>query len=316
MNELTTIDNYCLLDKTSLSFKREITKDEWMYVFKSLKVVEGCVQFWLGDCLAYRQQKWGMYDDIAEETGYEKETLRQYKKVAEMVESGVRTPNLGWSHHKQVAVLPPDRQEVYLKKAIDENLSVRELRQEVRNDKHHFRDNPLPSNKYRVFYADPPWKYTSGDQHSTEEQDTVLGTHYPSMTIAELCALDIKSISQNDAVLFLWVTSPLLEESFDVINAWGFQYKTSMVWDKVKHNVGHYVSNRHEFVLICTKGSCKPDNPKLYDSVVSKERTEHSRKPQEFRRIIDDLYPLGARIELFAREKVENWEYYGNDPIL
>jgi hypothetical protein len=75
------------------------------------------------------------------------------------------------------------------------------------------------------------------------------------MPIAELCALDVKARAADDAVLFLWVTSPMLEVSFQVIKAWGFQYKTSFVWDKVKHNFGHYNSLRHEFLLICTRGS-------------------------------------------------------------
>ena len=171
----------------------------------------------------------------------------------------------------------------------------------------------IPEGKYRIFYADPPWQYTSGDQHTTEEQETVLGTHYPSMSIPELCALDIRSMAQDNAVLFMWVTSPLLEEAFEIINAWGFKYKASMVWDKVKHNVGHYVSVRHEFLFICTKGSCKPDNPKLYDSVLSIERTTHSKKPEEFRAIIDDLYPRGRRIELFARQEVNGWDSWGNE---
>jgi N6-adenosine-specific RNA methylase IME4 len=170
-----------------------------------------------------------------------------------------------------------------------------------------------PEGKYRIFYADPPWEYTSGDQHATEEQATVLGTHYPSMTIADLCALDIKSMAEENAVLFLWVTSPLLDESFEVIKAWGFEYKASMVWDKVKHNVGHYVSVRHEFILICTKGSCKPDIAKLYDSVLTIERTEHSRKPEEVRAIIDEIYPYGKRVELFARVKAEGWDSWGNE---
>jgi N6-adenosine-specific RNA methylase IME4 len=111
----------------------------------------------------------------------------------------------------------------------------------------------------------------------------------------------------------MWVTSPLLEDSFKVINAWGFKYKTSFVWDKVKHNMGHYNSVRHEFLLICTRGSCTPDNKKLYDSVVEVERSDkHSEKPEEFRKIIDYLYTHGKRIELFSRKKVDNWEVWGN----
>jgi len=133
---------------------------------------------------------------------------------------------------------------------------------------------PSPDGKYRVIYADCPWKYTSGDQHSNETQATTLTTHYNSMSIKELAALPVKNMAEDNAVLFMWVTSPLLEESFEVINSWGFNYKASIVWDKDAHNVGHYVSVRHEFLLICTRGSCTPDSGKLLPSVVREKRTE------------------------------------------
>ena len=134
------------------------------------------------------------------------------------------------------------------------------------------------------------------------------------MTIDELCHMDIKGIVEDDAVLFLWVTSPLLGECWPVIRAWGFQYKTSFVWDKVKHNFGHYNSVRHELLLVCTRGSCTPDVNKLFDSVISEEKTDkHSEKPETFREIIDTIYPHGKRIELFARKKAKGWETYGNE---
>ena len=132
------------------------------------------------------------------------------------------------------------------------------------------------------------------------------------MNIAELCNMEMPQTEDN-AVLFLWVTSPLLEDSFKVINSWGFRYKTSFVWDKIKHNMGHYNSVRHEFLLVCTKGSCLPEHIQLFDSVQSIEKTEHSIKPEQFRKIIDTLYPSGNRIELFARVKIKGWDYYGNE---
>ena len=168
----------------------------------------------------------------------------------------------------------------------------------------------LPESKFRVVYADPPWKY--GDQLTEDYGPAKF--HYPSMTVTELCAMPIKGMTEADAVLFLWVTSPLLEECFPIIRAWGFQYKTSFVWDKVKHNMGHYNSVRHEFLLVCTQGSCTPDNVKLFDSVQSIERTKHSAKPDEFRAIIDQLYPHGPRIELFARKELpKGWAAWGNE---
>lgn len=168
---------------------------------------------------------------------------------------------------------------------------------------------PPPTGKYRVIYADPPWKYgNTMPDYFTEQAD-----HYPPMALADIASLPIREIAEDNAVLFVWVTSPILEESFQVIKAWGFQYKASFVWDKVKHNMGHYNSVRHEFLLVCVRGSCQPDVPKLFDSVQSIERTEHSKKPEEFRQIIDTLYPQGGRIELFARQSVANWEVYGNE---
>jgi len=167
----------------------------------------------------------------------------------------------------------------------------------------------LPTDKYRIIYADPPWNYgNSGlDDYGHAER------HYPTMSIQELCEMEISEILDDNAVLFLWVTSPLLEDSFKIIKAWDFKYKTSFVWDKVKHNFGYYNSVRHEFLLIATKGSCIPDIKKLHDSVVSIERTKHSEKPEYFRNLIDELYPHGKRIELFARNKSENWDDWGNE---
>ena len=169
---------------------------------------------------------------------------------------------------------------------------------------------PLPNDKYRVIYADPPWKY-GNEGH---EQYGPAERHYPTMTIPDLCALDVQSIAADNAVLFMWVTSPLLSECWPIIKAWGFQYKASFVWDKIKHNYGHYNSVRHEFLLVCTRGSCTPDNDKLFDSVVSIERSgKHSEKPEQFREIIQALYPHGKRIELFARAKTDGWSIYGNE---
>lgn len=173
-------------------------------------------------------------------------------------------------------------------------------------------DPPEPiDGKYRVLYADPPWKYGNMRFGGT----TMPDDHYPIMTIAEICEVPIREAAEDNAVLFLWVPSPLLLESEEVIEAWGFKYKTSFIWDKVKHNMGHYNSVRHEFLLVCTRGSCQPDVIKLFDSVVTVERGKHSEKPEVFREMIDTLYPYGNRIELFARKSVSGWDAYGNEVV-
>ncbi len=212
---------------------------------------------------------------------------------------------------QKVAQLDPEKQKAIIEKVLSgEAKSVVDARRLVKKEM--VREVEPPSGKYRVIYADPPWSY--GDRLT--EGYGPAENHYPTMTIEELCALPVEESADDNAVLFLWVTSPLLEECFRIIRAWGFKYKASFVWDKVKHNMGHYNSVRHEFLLICTRGSCTPDVPKLFDSVQSIERTEHSRKPEEFRRIIDTLYPHGRRIELFARRPAPGWEVWGNEPDL
>jgi N6-adenosine-specific RNA methylase IME4/ParB-like chromosome segregation protein Spo0J len=168
-----------------------------------------------------------------------------------------------------------------------------------------------PKGKYRVIYADPPWQYE--DQRAGGNHGGAID-HYNTMSINELKNMPLSSLTEDNAVLFLWGTAPLLPEALELINAWGFKYKTNFIWDKVKHNMGHYNSVRHELLLIATKGSCTPDNVQLFDSVQSIERSDrHSEKPEEFRNIIETLYSYGNKLELFARKSAEGWEVFGNE---
>lgn len=164
--------------------------------------------------------------------------------------------------------------------------------------------------KYRVIYADPPWSY-----NDKQDTDYYGGAekHYDTMPIDEIAALPIDRIAEKDAVLFLWTTNPLIFDSRKIFEAWGFTYKSMFIWDKVRTGMGHYNSVRHEMLLICTRGSCTPDTPRMFDSVQSIERTEnHSEKPQQFRDIIDTLY-AGKKIELFARQPHDGWDVWGNE---
>lgn len=164
--------------------------------------------------------------------------------------------------------------------------------------------------KYRVIYADPPWSY-----NDKQDTDYYGGAekHYGTMLLEDIAALPIGRIAEKNAVLFLWTTSPLIFDSQKVFESWGFTYKSMFIWDKVKTGMGHYNSVRHEMLLICTRGSCTPDTPRMFDSVQSIERSEnHSEKPQQFREIIETLY-AGNRIELFARKPHAGWDVWGNE---
>ncbi len=171
----------------------------------------------------------------------------------------------------------------------------------------------LPKNKYQVILADPPWKYP----HTQEFYGQDVEKHYKTLTIEELCTMPIKNMAADDCVLYLWTTSPLLEKAFEVIKAWGFEYKTCMIWDKVKHNMGFYCSVRHELLLIAGIGSSKPEDASAAnqtDSVYVEERTEHSKKPEFFYGMIEKLHTGKLKkIELFARNKRAGWDAWGNE---
>ena len=167
-----------------------------------------------------------------------------------------------------------------------------------------------PSGKFRVLYCDPPWDY---GQHQMPEIDFgEAKDHYPVMSIDQLCEMPVKDWAEDDAVLFLWVTSPIIEKSFKLVHAWGFEYKAQFIWDKIDHVMGHYNSVRHEHLLICTRGGMQPDVRKLFNSVQSIRRTVHSRKPHDFYDIIETLYPRGRRLEIFHRGELrDGWNGYG-----
>jgi len=194
------------------------------------------------------------------------------------------------------------------KKVVTPNAVVSLVRNKKRKIRVEETEQPSLDGIYRVIYADPPWQYNADfmDKYGHAK------SHYSTMSIEELCALPVADVRADDCVLFMWTTSPKLEQAFQVIKAWGFNYKTSFVWDKVKHNFGYYNSVRHEFLLIAGHGSSTPDVKELHDSVISIERSgKHSEKPEYFRELIDKLYTTGNKVELFARKKVDGWDTWG-----
>lgn len=300
------------LTRTGLRLTKKVPFDTWEQIGNTLQVMEGSVQWWIGDWLNYGEKVYGeKYAQAINEK--QADTWKQYAWVASSVEKCTRVHNLPWSHHREVASLPPNEQTQWLSKAADNEWSHRDFITELRKAKvAQLGEAALPSGKFRVLYADPPWQYGNVvPTYIIEQQD-----HYRLMPLEEICGMPIRNMAEDDAVLFLWATSPILKEAFAVIEAWGFEYKTSFVWDKVKHNIGHYNSVRHEFLLVCTRGACVPDVPKLFDSVVTEERTEHSRKPKVFYEIIDTLYTYGEKLELFARGAGrEGWHTFGNESL-
>jgi N6-adenosine-specific RNA methylase IME4 len=167
---------------------------------------------------------------------------------------------------------------------------------------------PLPEGKYNVILADPPWTYKNTGVEGAVDKE------YPTMTIEELCEMPIKERIVENAVLFLWTTNPILEECFPIIKSWGFEYKTNFCWIKTnkKTGIGFYVRGVHELLLICIKGQMLPEFTPL--SVIKADTKEHSRKPEIYD-LIEEMYPNGKYLELFARnnKKREGWSFWGRE---
>ncbi len=171
---------------------------------------------------------------------------------------------------------------------------------------------PLPQGKYDIIYADPAWQYANSGLMGAASE------HYQTMSTDVICEMKIAKVSGKDAVLFLWATNPLLEDAMRVIDAWGFSYKTNFCWVKggrgTYGKLGFYVSGGHELLLLATRGSMLPDGEKP-SSVIQATKTKHSKKPECVYGIIEQMYPDGNYLELFARnaQPRKKWTYWGNE---
>lgn len=176
--------------------------------------------------------------------------------------------------------------------------------------------NNLPDKKYQIIYADPPWQYK--DKAAVGKRGAQF--KYNIMSLTEICNLPVKDIADNNCFLFLWVTMPQLPNAFAVIQAWGFYYKTcAFTW--VKRNkkslswfwgMGRWTRSNAELCLLSTKGKPKRISAGVH-SVVDTHIEYHSKKPDIVRDKIVQLCDDIPRIELFARQKAEGWDSWGDE---
>ena len=173
--------------------------------------------------------------------------------------------------------------------------------------------------KYQVIYADPPWDYKGQKQHGGKGTPDTGGaiSHYSTLKLEQLQKLSVPSIADENSLLFLWSTSPHLDQSIELIKAWGFKWATiGFVWDKQKVNPGFYTMSQCELCLIGKKG--KIPQPRGFRNIrqfISEERRKHSQKPDEVRYRIQRMFPSQNKIELFARQRSIGWDVWGNEII-
>ena len=169
--------------------------------------------------------------------------------------------------------------------------------------------------KYSVIYADPPWSFKT---YSNKGKDRSPEKHYNVMNFKDICNLPVNKIANDNSVLLMWVIDPLLDKAFEVINAWGFKYKTvGFTWAKTNRKsegyftgLGYWTRGNPEMCLLATKGKPKRIS-KSVPQLVVEQRREHSRKPDIMYNHIENLLE-GPYIELFARTQRSGWDSWGN----
>jgi N6-adenosine-specific RNA methylase IME4/DNA-binding CsgD family transcriptional regulator len=171
----------------------------------------------------------------------------------------------------------------------------------------------LPSQRYGVIVADPEWRF---EPYSRETgMDRSADNHYPTSITDVIAARDVPGIAADDCVLFLWATVPMLRDALRVMEAWGFEYKSHAIWDKVHIGTGYWFRNRHELLLVGTKGDIPaPAMGDQFASVMTIARKEHSAKPEQFLELIEQYFPNIPKIELNRRGPARpGWDAWGNE---
>lgn len=172
----------------------------------------------------------------------------------------------------------------------------------------------MENKKYKIVYADPAWSY------SDKKCNGNALDHYKTMSLQDICNLPVGGVTNKDCVLFMWATYPMLKEALLVGESWGFKYKSiAFQWIKLnKKNgkpffgLGRWTRGNSECCLLFTKGKPQRKSASVFQLIQTPIR-EHSRKPDEVREKIVELMGDLPRVELFARQKIEGWDSWGNE---
>lgn len=299
------------LTEVGLVLPKSLSFEKWLEVMQTLGRISKSCLWWWGDALVFGEAKYGeKYSQALDETDYDYQTLRDAAWVSNSIELSRRRDSLSWAYHREVAVLEPEQQDVLLDKAASEKWKRNDLRQAVRqlqSSGNGFHPQELPEGTFDIVLADPPWRYDFAETTSRE-----IENQYPTLAVEEICALTPPFA--DNAVLFMWATAPKLREAMQVLDAWGFTYKTHAVWCKDKIGMGYWFRGQHELLCVATKGEWSPPAAEArHSSWIEAPRGRHSAKPEEVYELIESMFPEHKnRLELFARGKREGWVSWGN----
>jgi N6-adenosine-specific RNA methylase IME4 len=299
----------------TLALPADLPIEDWVALGADLHCIEDQHQFWIGDWWRFGNRRYGESAALAESIGIPLKTLKNVARVAARFEVSRRRDDVTWSHHEVVAGLPSDHADALLERAATQGLPVVKLRHEVHRIRNAQKLGVITAtaadlraqDKFCVILADPPWQVPGPPDRTPEN-------HYETMPLEEIFKFDVPSA--EDCVLFLWAPNCLTADATKVMEYWGFDYKTNLVWVKTtgKPGLGFYARNRHELLHVGVRGDLPaPLSEARFDSVIMAPRGEHSAKPVEVYDRIDAMYPGLPKVELFARGlEREGWTGWGD----
>lgn len=242
-------------------------------------------------------------EDILRAAGISRSTANRYEQLASADEENPTAAEAYYRECKDKGVAPTQGG---MKQAMKRD--HRAAREEQLAEKIEHATVTLGVQRYGVILADPPWRF---EPYSRETgMDRAADNHYPTMTIADIKALDVPAA--DDCILFLWATGAMLPEALETMADWGFEYKTNFVWEKDRIGTGYWNRNKHELLLIGTKGDVPAPAPgDQFDSVFPAPVGPHSRKPERAAEMVEAMFPNLPKLEMFSRRARPNWDSWG-----
>jgi N6-adenosine-specific RNA methylase IME4/ParB-like chromosome segregation protein Spo0J len=264
------------------------------------------------------------YDQAAAEaTGQSPQTIRREVHRGEVIgrealAKMVRTSLDKGDELDALATLPAETRNVLIERACaGEKVSAKtELKKERRAEREQelaAKQAALPTRKYGVIVADPEWRFEPRSRETG--LDRAADNHYPTSTLEVIKSRDVAAIAADDCVLFLWATAPMLPQALEVMDAWGFEYRSNYVWLKDHIGTGYWNRNAHEHLLVGMRGNVPaPALGTQWDSVVEAAVGDHSAKPAIFLEMVEEYYPNLPKIELNRRGAGRpGWDAWGNE---
>jgi N6-adenosine-specific RNA methylase IME4 len=297
---------------TSLTFTEDVGFDRWEAVGKTLRQINHAALWWIGDWLNYGERRYGeTYSQALDEGDYEYQTLNAAAWVSRQIEFMRRRINLTWSHHREVAALPPSDQDELLARAEAEGWTTRDLRREVAKLKNCrlAGNEPEPAKgTYGVVVIDPPWPM---EKIEREVRPNQVGFDYPTMEEYELAELDIPLA--GNAHVWVWTTHKFLPMALRLLDRWGLNYVCTFTW----HKPGGYQpvglpQFNCEFALYARKGTPTFIDTKAFNVCFEAPRGRHSEKPEAFYELVRRV-TKGRRLDMFNRRPIEGFDRWGNE---